>query len=175
MKIQNIFKKSFIIFISSFFLIGCGYHMMGTAAKDTPFHNVKSIEMPVFKNTTQRSEIEIPLTNAFVKEFSQTYEIKYSNADVTINGAVTKFDLKPISLTAAGVVSSYRLFIKLSVTVIENKSGKIIWHDNNITDFEDFIVDRNNVTITEEREFRSFEKMAPDLARLIKERIVEGF
>lgn len=168
-------KKIFLILLLTVSLSSCGYHMMGTAAKDTAFYNVKSVEMPVFQNSTTRSEIEIPITNAFVKEFSQTYKMKYRDADVTINGIVNRFELKPISLTSAGSVSSYRLFIRISVTVIDNKSGEIIWQDNNINDFEDFTVDRSNVTITEEREFMAVEKMAPDLARLIKERIVEGF
>ena len=65
--------------------------------------------------------------------------------------------------------------VELALSIVDRASGAVLWHEDRVTDYEDFTVNINNVTETTEREEAALRKLARDTARLVKERMLEGF
>jgi hypothetical protein len=65
--------------------------------------------------------------------------------------------------------------VVISVRIVLKADGRVLWADDNIVDYEDFVVDTGDVTATEEAEITALKKLAKDTARLVKERMLEDF
>ncbi|HHL40700.1 MAG TPA: hypothetical protein ENJ37_09360 [Deltaproteobacteria bacterium] len=153
---------------------GCGYHVAGKGGEMPG--GVKSLAIPYFSNETARPGIETVITSAVIDEFLHVVRIaEPPEAEAVMEGAVTGYELRPMAYTGSDVTQEYRLVITMSIRIVSAATGKVLWRDDRIRDYEDFTVDAADVTATKEAELRVLEKMAADTARLIKERILEDF
>ncbi len=153
-------------------LSGCGYHVAGKAGRMPA--GIESISIPVFENRTTKPDIESDLTAAFVTEFVTTVRVE-GGAGYAMYGVIKRYELQPVSFTKSDINQEYRLRVDMTLTIIDKKDGQIVWRDENISDYEDFTVNINDVTETTEREEAALNKLAKDTARLVKERMQEGF
>lgn len=153
-------------------LSGCGYHVAGKAGHMPG--GIKSLVIPVFENMTTKPDIESDITAAFVTEFVTSVSVEGSAGHV-MQGVIKKYELQPVSFTKSDISQEYRLTVDMTLTIVDRKDGRIIWRDERITDYEDFTVNINDVSETTEREEAALEKLAKDTARLVKERMMEGF
>ncbi|CAG0986371.1 hypothetical protein ANRL2_02838 [Anaerolineae bacterium] len=153
-------------------LSGCGYHVAGKAGRMPA--GIESISTPVFENRTTKPDIESDLTAAFVTEFVTTVRVE-GGAGYAMYGVIKRYELQPVSFTKSDINQEYRLRVDMTLTIIDKKDGQIVWRDENISDYEDFTVNINDVTETTEREEAALNKLAKDTARLVKERMQEGF
>jgi len=151
---------------------GCGYHIAGKSG--TMPGGIKELTIPVFVNATSKPDIEGIITSAFVSEFVTTVNIN-KEAGSELKGTIISYSLRGVSFTGQDVTKEYRLTVGVSIAVRNKKDGRVIWQDNGITDYEDFKVDTADVTHTEEVEIEAFKKLSKDVARKIKERMLEGF
>lgn len=151
---------------------GCGYHIAGKGGRMPG--GVQSLAIPVFENRTTKPDIESDLTAAFVTEFVTSVTVE-GTAGHAMYGVIKSYELKPVSFTESDINQEYRLTVELALSIVDKSSGQIIWHEDKITDYEDFTVNINDVTETTEREEAALIKLARDTARLVKERMMEGF
>lgn len=162
-------KKAFLLIL--FVLVsGCGYHIAGKGGKMPG--DLASLDIPVFANATHKTNIEAILTNAFVEEMVTTVKVG-KESEGTLQGVIKLYDLTAVSYSKSDVNQEYRLSVVLSVTLLKN--GAIIWKDDNVSDYEDFVVNTSNVTATKEAEEAALRKLARDTARIVKERLLENF
>jgi outer membrane lipopolysaccharide assembly protein LptE/RlpB len=154
------------------FVSGCGYHVAGKGGAMPP--GVESLAIPVFENRTTKPDIESDLTAAFVTEFVTTVNVE-GDAGHAMYGVIKRYELQPVSFTKSDINQEYRLTVEMTLTIIDKSSGQVVWRDENISDYEDFTVNINDVTETTEREEAALGKLARDTARLVKERMMEGF
>lgn len=162
-----------VLFLLAFFIVpGCGYHVAGKSGRLPG--DLESLAIPVFENRTTKPDIESGLTSAFVTEFVTSVKVE-SNASHAMNGVIKSYELTPVSFTKSDINQEYRLTVVLDLAIVDKTSGNIIWHEDKVTDYEDFTVNMNNVTETTEREEAALEKLARDTARLVKERMLERF
>jgi outer membrane lipopolysaccharide assembly protein LptE/RlpB len=168
----RIFLISLVFLLSS----GCGYHVAGNGGVPGGMPGgIRSLSISFFENRTGRPDVETVVTTALVEEFMNTVDIvPAGEGDAVMEGIIKSYELKPISFTENDVVQEYRLTIVMSIRLVSSSDGKILWKDDNVTDYEDFLVDATNVTATKDTEREALRKMARDRARLIKERMVEG-
>ncbi len=165
-----------ILFLVSGLLAGCGYHVAGKGG--TLPEGVEKIYIPFFKNMTNRPEIEAIITTAIIDEFVNIGAVKVVSEDkseAALEGSVTSYDLRPISYDEADVTREYRLTLNLEIQLVRASDGRVLWKDPNITDYEDFTVTTSDIAATKFSEQEVLKKMARDLARLIKERMLEDF
>jgi outer membrane lipopolysaccharide assembly protein LptE/RlpB len=90
---------------------GCGYHILGSAAHlpDT----VHTLAVPIFKNKTQFYQIEVPMTQAVVREFTDRTRLTVTpdageDADATVDGTIISESVQPLTYrtgTTAGGTS----------------------------------------------------------------------
>lgn len=153
----------------------CGYHIAGKAGNMPG--NVVTISIPFLKNQVQKPDVETIFTTALVDEFVKSGIVKVveEDAEAVLNGAITGYDLTPVSFNRNDVIQEYRLTIKLEISLVRKSDGEVLWEDKNISDYEDFNVTSADITATKTAEIDAIKKMAKDTARLIKERILEDF
>ncbi|MEE9614525.1 MAG: LptE family protein [Thermodesulfobacteriota bacterium] len=156
-----------------FIVCGCsGYRMASTTMPG----EVTSVYVPFFKNSTQRPGVETVLTNAVIDEFTTTVDIvDKGRAEAVLEGTVMFYELKPVSYSTRDVVREYRLTITLAMKLVRASDGEVLWEDDEITDYGDYVVDIEDVTATKDAEWDALRKMARDTARLVKERMLERF
>ena len=163
---------SVFVLLALLVISGCGYH---TASKGGRMPGgVESLAIPVFENRTAKPDIESDLTSAFVTEFVTSVKVE-EEAGHAMYGVIKSYGLRPVSFTESDINQEYRLTVELALTIVDKSSGRIIWRKENITDYEDFIVNINDVSETTESEKAALRKLARDTARLVKERMMERF
>ncbi len=159
-------------FLLLFVLSGCGYHIAGKSG--TLPGGVEALTIPVFTNSTAKPDIEGIITTAFVNEFVTTVPVK-NDAPASLEGNIVSYSQRGVSFTGNDVTQEYRLSVVVSIVMRDKKDGHVIWQDRNIPDYEDYSVDTTDVTHTEEVEINAFRKLSKDMARMVKERMLEGF
>ncbi|MBI5886944.1 MAG: LptE family protein [Deltaproteobacteria bacterium] len=133
---------------------------------------IESVSIPIFTNSTAKPDIESTVTQAFVNEFVNTLHVTTTN-EVVMRGAITSYELTPVSYTQNDVNQEYRLTVTLSLMIV--KGDQTLWEDSEISDYEDFTVIISDVTATNEAELAALKKIAEDTARFTKERMLEQF
>lgn len=166
-------KRSILLilfFISA--LTGCGYHIAGKGGKMPG--GITSLSIPVFTNNTAKPDIEAQVTSAFVNEFVNTVVVK-DKGDAVMSGVIKSYSLTAVSYTKSDVNQEYRLAVIMSLKIVRQGTGEVLWEDDNVIDTEDFTVDIRSVTATKEAEDEALKKISRDTARALKERIMNDF
>jgi hypothetical protein len=165
-------------------LAGCGYRVAGSGIQSGgkgPERSllpggVESVSIPLFINQTTEPSAEVVITNAFIKEFLSAARVTAGGyADSRLVGIIKAYEKKPVSFSRTDVVKEYRLKVAMSVSLVRTKDNVTLWQDHSVVDYEDFDVVENGITSTEDAERAAIETIAFNVARLIKERIIEGF
>lgn len=158
----------------AFVFSGCGYHIAGKGGRMPG--DIKSLSVPVFRNATSKPDIESIITSAFVTELVTTVHITgATEADAVMEGVIKSYLLTPVSYTKSDVNQEYRLTVVLGVRIVAPTTGKVLWEDDYVTDYEDFTVNIADVSATREAEAAALRKLAKDTSRNLKERLLEGF
>ncbi len=151
---------------------GCGYRV---SVKSERFAGTESLAIPVFKNETRKADAENVITSAIIDELVSTFDITgVDDADAVVRGVVTNYDLEPITYGPGDIASEYRLSVDIFVS-IEDRKGNVIWKADRLGDYENFFVSTSNVLASRQSELNALGKIAHDLARLLRERAVEGY
>lgn len=166
---------SLVIFLFAPLLFaGCGYHIAGKGGKMPG--DIKTLSIPVFANLTAKPEVESALTSAFVTELVTSVGIaELEEAEAVLYGTIASYSLTPVSYTKSDVNQEYRLTVVISVRIEQKDTGKTLWEDPAITDYEDFTVNISDVSATREAEEQALKKLAKDTSRNVKEKLLEGF
>ncbi|VAV82401.1 hypothetical protein MNBD_DELTA01-902 [hydrothermal vent metagenome] len=168
-----------VLALTLFVAGGCGYHVAGKGGNSF-FTGIHSMAIPVFTNQTRRADVESTITNAIVDEFVNAVDIRsVASADVVLEGIVVNYSLNTVSYTGRDVANEYRLSVVLSLRLVrrggEGQKDEVLWEDARLTDYEDFIVSSSDVAATRDAEEVAFKKLSKDMARLVREYMIEGF
>jgi outer membrane lipopolysaccharide assembly protein LptE/RlpB len=122
----------FIIWIV--LLSGCGYQMVG---KETHVPSgLNSVAIPTFLNYTFEPGIEVPFTQAFLREFIQERRIKVldrAEADSILEGVIRSFNIYSVSYDQSGFVLEYQTTVVIDLT-LKKHDGEILWKENNLSE-----------------------------------------
>ncbi|QDK39685.1 LptE family protein [Bdellovibrio sp. NC01] len=135
-----IFKAFRISMILSLFLCGCAYHL-GAASRSIP-GGYKQISVPVFKNKTQETGIEVSFTNAMIQEFQRSRVARVvdnSLSEVAVIGSIDNIQYLPGAKRLSGdsatpylpngsaLASEYRILLTVTVRVVRQADGTELW------------------------------------------------
>ena len=136
------------------------------------------MSIPFFQNFTRRPDVERVLTTALVDEFINTPSlriVKSGEGEATLLGSIRSYALTPISFDSSDVTQEYRLTLVVELKLVAGEKGRVLWKREGLSDYEDFKVTALNVDATKAAEREALKKMVKDMARLIKEQMVENF
>lgn len=159
------------LLVACVFISGCGYHISGIGGRLPG--DIGSISIPVFLNSTSKPDIEAVVTSAFVSEFVTTVNVS-DDAEARLLGEIRSYSLTPVSYTKKDVTQEYRLRLSISLKML-SRDGRVLWQEDGIEDYEDFQVNAADMSATRDAELKAFKKLTSDTARLVKERMLEGF
>ena len=167
-------RMAVLAFVATALAAGCGYHVIGKGGGKQFIEGVGTISIPMFGNITGNADVESVITSAMVDELINAVKVD-GNADAVLKGVVKSYELRPVSFSKSDVVSEYRLRVVMSVKFVKNSDNTVIWHDENISDYEDFTVNTSDISATRDAELTALRKIAKDTARLLRERVSAGF
>ncbi|MBN1493375.1 MAG: LptE family protein [Candidatus Omnitrophica bacterium] len=157
-------------------LAGCGY----TNRAILP-NNIKTIAVPTFKNQivqgdtyTYEAGMETDITNAIINRINYDGNLKVvssDKADAILEGALTKYDQETLRYEDRAKVKEYRLFIGVDISLIDNRTGEIIWTERNFTGRTEYF--RTGTYATTER--TAMLSARDDLAKKVVDRIIEDW
>ena len=167
-------RMAVLAFVAAALAAGCGYHVAGKGGGKQFVEGVGTVSIPMFENITGNADVESVITSAMVDELINAVKVD-GNADAVLKGVVKSYELRPVSFSKSDVVSEYRLRVVMSVKFVKSSDNTVIWHDENISDYEDFTVNTSDISATRDAELTALRKIAKDTARLLRERVSAGF
>lgn len=117
-----------------FLLVACGYQMAGRETHIPP--GLTSIAIPTFVNKTFEPGIEIPFTQAFLREFILDKRIKVvdrSEADSILEGVIKSFNISSVSYDRSGLVMEYQTTVVMDLT-LKKQSGEPLWMEEDLSE-----------------------------------------
>jgi outer membrane lipopolysaccharide assembly protein LptE/RlpB len=126
--------KKMLPIIGMVLLVGCGYQMVGKETHVPP--GLNSVAVPTFKNQTFEPGIEIPLTQAFLREFIQDRRVNVvgrAEASSVLEGVVKYFRIYSVSYNPSGFVQEYQTDMILDIT-LKDREGKVLWQEKDFTE-----------------------------------------
>ncbi len=123
-----------VTFLCLSLLMGCGYQMVGKETHVPP--GLNSVAIPTFKNQTFEPGIEIPFTQAFLREFIQDRRVNVVNraeADSVLEGIIKDFSIYSVSYDSSGFVLEYQTNVVLDLT-LKDRAGKVLWGEKDFSE-----------------------------------------
>ena len=162
--------------ISCFFflLYGCGYHLVGTG-NNLPTH-LKTISIPVFKNTSSQPEIHRQLTSAILQSFISDGRLKIAkkeDADLVMNGTLSYYNKRAVSFNSQDLVADFIIEIEVELKIIDQIKGKVFLKKKlkNQWDYKS----NNDIAETETARLEALEQAYIDLGNRIVSLIIDQF
>jgi len=158
-------------------LTGCGYHTAGSAAH-LP-NTVHTLAVPVFQNATQSYHTEVAFTQAVIKEFSSRtpYHLVPGNdadADATLNGTITSFQVVPLTYNSqTGQSSSFLVTIRARV-VMTDRNHKVLFQNSSYLFRQQYETTEDLVTFIQE-DPSAVDRLSHDFAHAVVSDILESF
>lgn len=138
--VDAITKALRILLLLSLFSTGCAYRL-GAASRSIP-GGYKQISIPVFKNRTQETGIEVAFTNNLIQEFQRSRIARIvdnSLSEVAVVGNIDSVQYLPGAKRVAGdsstpylpsgtvIASEYRILLTVTVKVVRQADGTELW------------------------------------------------
>src|ERR1700757_672170 len=156
---------------------GCGYHTAGSASH-LP-QTVHTLAVPTFQNATQSYHTEVSFTQAVIKEFSSRtpYHLEPGgdpDADATLNGTITSFQVVPLTYNSqTGQSSSFLVTIRAKV-VLTDRNKKVLYQNSTYLFRQQYETTEDLVTFILE-DPSSVQRLSRDFAQAVVSDILESF
>ena len=162
----------FAIFCALFY--GCGYHLVGTG-KNLPAH-LKTISIPVFKNTSSQPEIHRELTSAILQSFISDGRLKVTkkeNADLVMNGTLSYYNKRAVSFNSQDLVADFIIEIEIELEVFDQVKNKIFLKEKlkNQWDYKS----NSDIADTETERLKALDQAYIDLGNRLVSLIIDQF
>ncbi len=155
-------------------LAACGYQMVGKETHVPP--GLSSVAIPTFKNRTYEPGIEIPFTQAFLREFildRRVNVVDRAQADSLLEGAITDFRFYSVSYDRSGLVLEYQTIVVLDVT-LKDREGKVLWEQKNLSETQWFRAS-SSVLTNEANKTAAIQQIAQLVAGRLRNRFFSNF
>jgi TolB-like protein len=133
------FLRLFVVSIAAVFCSNCAYQL-GVTGRTLP-GGYKSVEVPLFINSSTEPGVEVAFTNSLIQEFekNRVAAVQQSgNAPLIVQGDIRSIVYKPTGPIQKGekapllpdgtvLATGYRVLVTADVTLIEKKTGSILW------------------------------------------------
>lgn len=183
-KIPYLFAAAFALLLAVS-CAGCGYTTRSAIADKydsiyvQPFINRINIALEgesASKYRLYRPGLETEVTRAVKDRFlldGNVIPVNDGSSDVTLKGELTEFRKDPLRYTGEDDedVEEYRVNIVVNLSLVDNKTGKVIWKESGFTGDSSYFTSGRYVKSEEQ----SIRDATADLARRVVERTVEDW
>lgn len=168
--------------LSGLIFVGCGYRMGSILPV-----NIKTIAVPMFKNTTQEPGVEVGVTNQIINQFQidgTLNVVDEDEADVRLDGEIVQYLREPLRFTGGDFkdVSEYRLRLVTHLTLVDLRTGQPMWTNRRVEGETTYFLsgsfretERTAVGALTSQERTQLPTLEEDLAHDVVESVVEGW
>jgi outer membrane lipopolysaccharide assembly protein LptE/RlpB len=138
-----LFSKKALIILCMVLIGGCGYQLVGKETHLPP--GISSISIPTFVNQTLEPGIEIPFTQAFLREFILDRRVKVveqKESDSLLEGVIKSYNFYPVSFDRSSLALEYQTTVLVDLT-LKKRNGEILWSEKNISETSWYRVSSN--------------------------------
>ena len=187
MKIFDKYLYILLLLLASYvFASGCGYSFR---ADGRPVGiDISSLAIPLIESSSSDRGFESEFTAVLRNEFMSHGRVPLKDrneAEMTLEGNIFEIDSQPLTYNSVQksisgrvytneTTSSRRLTLKLDIRLIENKTGKIVWRDNSMTEEESFSVTSDPLVNRHNRQ-EALKKIARLLSEKVYQKTMERF
>jgi outer membrane lipopolysaccharide assembly protein LptE/RlpB len=139
----RVYKLLALTILAALLLASCGYTLSRKGSQAGPSAGKRNVVIPTFANDTFEPLLERELTQALKDEIAMDGRwvlTDAGDADLSVTGRVTYFELQPLSYDAKERIQEYRIEIRSEVKVTDLKTGDVIWKDPAIETFSEYRV-----------------------------------
>ena len=137
---------------------------------------LNSVAIPTFKNRTYEPGIEVPFTQAFLKEFildRRVNVVDRAQADSLLEGIIKDFRIYSVSYDQSGFVLEYQTNVMLDLT-LKDRTGKVLWEEKNFSETQWFRAS-SSVLINEANKAAAIQQIGRFVAERIRNRFFYNF
>lgn len=167
-----------ILSLSVFFVVGCGYHTVGTASHLPP--DISTINVPIFQTKVENYHTEIAFTDAVVKQLTSRTKSRVTESDhphsagAILRGTILTETYTPLTYNSkTGQSSSYLITITASVT-LKDAAGKILYNNDRFL-FRSQYQETADLASFIQEDGPAVQRMARDFAQTLVGDILESF
>jgi outer membrane lipopolysaccharide assembly protein LptE/RlpB len=157
-------------------LTGCGYTLVGKGS--TLPESIKIVQFTTLDNRTQRAGLEQRLSAEIARELASRGRFKVQSgsegANALLSGAVSGFDLYPVSFDAQGRATDYQVRVTAQVSLKTIPEGTTLWENPAYT-FRDNYQFSASAASYVDRENEAIDKVAGRFAQSLVTSLLEGF
>ena len=160
--------------ISCFLFSGCGYHLVGMGSS-LPSH-LKTISIPVFKNTSSQPEIHRELTSAVLEAFISDGRLKVAkkgNADLVMDATLVFYQKRNVSFGSQDLVSNIIVEVEIDLTITDQIKNKIFMKEKFKTQWD--YKSTSDVAATERARLKALDLGFQDLGRRLVSLLIDQF
>ena len=153
---------------------GCGYSV--GLGGNLPSH-IKTVAVPIFRNSTQQPAIENFITAAVVNAFVTSGRLKVvpiGAADSILEGDIVGYHLDSIAFNPQINVTEYRLRVRVNIRFRDVRENAMLWKQDGLEEWADFRV-QGRVSDTIAREDVAARQAAVVIGRRIVASAVDRF
>ena len=161
-------------FISCFLFSGCGYHLVGMGSS-LPSH-LKTISIPVFKNTSSQPEIHRELTSAVLKSFISDGRLKVArkgDADLIMDATLIYYQKRNVAFGSQDLVSNIIVEVEIELKVTDQIKNKIYMEEKLKTQWD--YKSTSDVAATERARLKALDLGFQDLGRRLVSLLIDQF
>jgi len=170
---MSFWKKLFSIFCLVL-ASGCGYQLVGKETHLPP--GISSISIPTFINQTLEPGIEVPFTQAFLREFILDRRVKVvdrKEGDSLLEGVIKSYTFYVVSFDRSGLALEYQTNVVADLT-LKKRDGEILWSEKNLSETSWYRVS-SNVLANEASKDASLQEIGRLMAERIRNRFFYNF
>jgi outer membrane lipopolysaccharide assembly protein LptE/RlpB len=137
---------------------------------------LNSIAIPTFKNETFEPGIEVPFTQAFLREFIRDRRVKVVDqmkADSVLEGVIRFFSISSVSYDKSGYVLEYKTNVMLDLS-LKKRTGEVLWEEKKISETRWFRASSNSLT-NETNKAAAIQQIGGFVAERIRNRFFYNF
>ena len=151
----------------------CGYRFSGSGNLPS---DIKSIHVAMFKNNSSETGLENVITNDLIYEFTRKKRgaiQKSDQAEGILAGVITSVRADTIARRGQSTSLTRRVVVAVDIKLTD-RSGAVLWFENNMTESEAYDVVADKQT-TEQKKKDAIIKASKRLAENIFNRLTEDF
>ncbi len=143
MKCSSFLSLLALIFCLS--ISGCGYTNKTVLPNNTQSIYVMTVrnEIPIQHVYAYEPGLEMTITNAIIRRFQQDGNlkvVKQEDADAILDAKLVAFEQEGVRFSNLESVEEYRLFVVLSMKLLDAKTNQVIWEEPRFSGDEEYFV-----------------------------------
>ncbi len=154
---------------------GCGYRFQGTA-RGLP-GGARTLAVPILQNPTLEPDLGPLLAAALRDQFARTPAIRLvrtGEAEAILRGRVLGIEADAVAFDAAGLALEYRATISVELTLTDPSGTVIYWSDPGVVGSDTYRA-ATDPLVTEANRREALRRIAADLGRSVRDRVLAGF